>query len=136
MFFRKTGFFWLFIAVLAGKGLAQTPPAPAVGWYPNTGSTTTYHYHVKSAWYDTRIVTMVGGQTRGLIGFTYKETGSASYYYPYDYTKATETSMAGGVYSTLLASLTTGQELCVHFFTKDPVGAWWLFDAAQIGPPN
>lgn len=107
---------------------------PAIGWFPTPGATTTYHYHVKSTWYDTRIVTLSGGTQRSLLGFTFKETGATNYYYPYDYANAAEVGKANGIYSTLMGAIATNTELNIHLFRLD--SSYWLFDAAQIGAPN
>jgi hypothetical protein len=112
--------------------LAQTQTANA--WFPNPGSTTLYKYHVKSTWYDTRTVTLAGGIQKSLIGFTFSEASSPNYYFAYDPSSPLEVAKANGIYSTILSAKATGEELNIHMWKNE--SSYWLFDAAQIGPPN
>lgn len=116
----------LFVWAAITANAQTTTPSPAIMDYPGPA----FHYHVKTAWTDTRSFTWMNGSSKNAIGFIFKETPGA-WYFPYNYASPQEVAQANAVYSTLLTALSTGEEISIHIFSL--YNGHYYFDQVQIG---
>jgi len=131
MFSRKLFFAIPITLLLSTLPLLAQTPTPQLGTsgvdYPGPN----YHYTVKTAWTDTRVITWMNGSTKNAIGFVFNETPGA-WYFPYDYNSPQQVTQANAVYATLLTAMSTSAEINIHLFAN--YNGHYYFDEAQIGP--
>jgi hypothetical protein len=104
-------------------GLASIP-----GYFPSNSNGSSYHYHVKTAWYDAR-------SSKLRIGLQIDETPNYTYFFYYQTTSQASLSQAGAIYSTLLTAFSTGQEIELAITGVDgSCTGCYMFEMAQVGP--
>jgi hypothetical protein len=116
--------FFLGIMIAGVNPAHSSNPTLGFGWYPSDNS---LHYHVQQVWYDTR-------PSKNRIGLLITEKPGYTFLFNYFTSSQISISQAGAIYSTLLTSLSTGQE--VHLDVNGIDGTCvdcYNFDMAAVG---